>query len=259
MVNFYIERKKHTAWYYSETLGNGIELDMVLIREGEFMMGAPGTELESRNNERPQHKVNVSKFFMGKYPITQEQWQAIMSNNPSNFKGDKRPVEQVSWDEAKEFCDRLSNYTNRTYRLPTEAEWEYASRAGTKTPFHFGETITTELANYNGNYIYGVGAKGERRGETTEVGEFPANQFGLCDMHGNVWEWCEDDWHDSYRNAPNDGSAWLSEKNNRKVVRSGSWDDAPDFCRSALRDNDERGYRYDNIGFRAVCVIPETT
>ena len=259
MVNFFIERQKHTAKYYSEVLSNGIELEMVLIPEGEFMMGAPETELESRNSERPQHKVNVPTFFMGRYPITQEQWQAIMDNNPSEFKGDKRPVERVSWDDAKEFCDRLSKKTKREYRLPTEAEWEYACRAGTKTPFHYGETITTELANYDGNSVYGAGVKGLYREKTTEVGEFPANEFGLCDMHGQVWEWCEDDWHENYQNAPNDGRAWLSEASIYNVIRGGSWLNYPDVCRSAIRIDVTRDFRVNDIGFRVVCVVLRTT
>ena len=258
MVNFFIERKKHTAKYYSEALGNGIELEMVLIPEGEFVMGAPETELKSRDNERPQHKVNVPTFFMGRYPITQEQWQEIMGNNPSRFKGDKRPVEIVSWKKAQEFCARLTKLTNREYRLPSEAEWEYAARAGIKTPFHYGETITSELANYNGNYIYGAGVKGEYRRETTEVGQFSANEFGLCDMHGNVCEWCEDDWHDSYQNAPIDGRAWLSEKSSKKIVRGGSWNFNPNNCRSAYRDMIDHDNRDVDLGFRVVCVVPST-
>ncbi|MDJ0569631.1 MAG: formylglycine-generating enzyme family protein [Pleurocapsa sp. MO_192.B19] len=259
MVNFFIERQKHTARYYSETLSDDIKLEMVLIPEGEFMMGAPETELELRNSERPQHKVNVPTFFMGRYPITQEQWQAIMGNNPSEFKGDKRPVENISWEDAQEFCARLTQHTNRKYRLPTEAEWEYACRAGTKTPFHFGETITTELANYDGKYVYGAGVEGEYRGETTEVGEFPPNAFGLYDMHGNVWEWCEDNWHENYEDAPNDGSAWLSGDNSIKVVHGGSWISGPGSCRSAFRDDLTRVDRDDTFGFRVVCVAPKTT
>lgn len=138
--------------------------------------------------------------------------------DPSNFKGDKRPVEQVSWYDAVEFCDRLTAHTKRAYSLPSEAEWEYACRAGTRTPFHFGETITTDLANYRGtdneeykwSGSYGPGPKGIYREQITEVGSFGvANAFGLYDMHGNVWEWCLDDWHDNYEGAPTDGSAWL--------------------------------------------------
>ncbi len=259
MVNFFIERQKHTARYYSETLSDDIKLEMVLIPEGEFMMGAPETELESSNSERPQHLVTVPTFFMGKYPITQAQWKAIMGNNPSRFEGDKRPVESVSWEEAKEFCDRLSKKTGREYRLPTEAEWEYACRAGTTTPFHFGETISTELANYYGEAAYGEGVKGEYRGETTPLGEFPANKFGLCDMHGNVWEWCEDDWHENYEGAPNDGRAWRSESGRIKVLRGGSWLYNPPVCRSAIRFNSTRDIRLNTFGFRVACVVPRTT
>jgi formylglycine-generating enzyme required for sulfatase activity len=134
---------------------------------------------------------------MGKYEVTQAQYQAIMGNNPSNFKGEKRPVEQVSWNDAVKFCEELSKKTGRAYRLPSEAEWEYAARAGTDTPFHFGETITTDLANYNGNFTYASAPKGEYRKETTDVGIFPPNSFGLYDMCGNVWEWCLDKYHNN--------------------------------------------------------------
>ncbi len=278
MVNFFIERKKHTARYYSEALSNGIELEMVLIREGKFMMGAPETELDSRSNERPQHLVTVPTFFMGKYPVTQEQWQAVaalpqinrnLKAEPSQFKGDKLPVEQVSWEDAKEFCarlsrlalrDRLSKKTGREYRLPTEAEWEYACRAGTTTPFHFGETISAELANYYGKATYGKGVEGVDREQTTPVGYFKvANAFGLYDMHGNVFEWCEDDWHDNYENAPTDGSAWSSGDSSKKVLRGGSWHDNPHYCRSAFRVDDSREDRLSYFGVRVVCVVPRTT
>ncbi len=192
---------------------------MIEIPTGTFSMGAPGQELDSNNTERPQHKVTVPSFYMGRYPVTQAQWKFVatlpqvnkkLDPNPSGFEGDNRPVERVSWYDAVEFCDRLSRHTKRQYRLPSEAEWEYACRAGTKTPFHFGGTITTDLANYNGNETYGQGPKGVDRQKTTEVGSFGvANNFGLYDMHGNVWEWCLDDWHNDYTDAPTDGSAWL--------------------------------------------------
>ena len=160
--------------------------------------------------------------------------------------------------------------TTREYRLPTEAEWEYGCRAGTTTPFHFGETISTELANYRGTDWevegkvypgnYGRGLKGIYREQTTPVGYFKvANNFGLYDMHGNVWEWCEDDWHENYQDAPTDGSAWLSGDSSNKVVRGGSWDYNPVDCRSAYRDNDARDNRYDDVGLRVVCVAPRTT
>jgi formylglycine-generating enzyme required for sulfatase activity len=165
-------------------------------------------------------------------------------------------VEQVSWYDAVEFCDRLSNHTKEQYRLPSEAEWEYTCRAGTTTPFYCGETISTDLANYDGNYTYGGGAKGVYRKETTEVGRFGvANNFGLYDMHGNVWEWCQDDWHNDYEGAPIDGSAWLNneEDNNGKLLRGGSWHYLPEHCRSAYRFSSYLGDTYSRLGFRVVC------
>ncbi len=263
------------ADYYTEELGDGVGLEMISIPGGTFMMGSPKEELERYDDEDPQHEVTVSSFYMGRYPITQAQWKAVaelepiereLDPDPSSFEENyegidrwKRPVEQVSWEDAQEFCDRLSKKTGREYRLPTEAEWEYACRAGTTTPFHFGETISTDLANYDGNYTYGEGVKGESRGQTTPVGYFKvANAFGLSDMHGNVWEWCEDDWHEDYENAPTDGSARFSEEGNRKVIRGGSWTDNPTFSRSAYRDYDARVDRNDSLGLRVVCVAPRS-
>jgi formylglycine-generating enzyme required for sulfatase activity len=259
-----IKRYKKTAQYFTEDLGNGIELEMVLIPGGTFTMGSPKEELNSSEDERPQHQVTIKPFCFGKYPVTQAQWQAIaalpqvnleLKPNPSRFKGANRPVESVSWRDAVEFCDRLSNHTQRPYRLPSEAEWEYACRAGTTTPFHFGETITTDLANYNGNYTYGNGSKGVYREETTEVGSFKiANEFGLYDMHGNVWEWCQDDWHNNYEDVPTDGSAWISDDaKSDKLLRGGSWFDFPDYCRSASRASDDAGFGLNRDGFRVVC------
>ncbi len=209
-----ISRKKCRAQYFTEDLGNGVTLEMVAIPGGTFMMGAPKNEQGSRDDERPQHQVTVQPFFMGRYPVTQAQWRAVaalpqvnkeLDPNPSYFKGDDRPVERISWYDGLEFCARLNfriNFTaGRDYRLPSEAEWEYACRAGTTTPFYFGETITTDLANYDGNYTYGNAPKGEFRQETTTVGSFPPNAFCLYDMHGNVWEWCADTWHDNYEGA----------------------------------------------------------
>ncbi|WP_242032368.1 SUMF1/EgtB/PvdO family nonheme iron enzyme [Aphanizomenon flos-aquae] len=249
-----------------------IGLEMVAIPGGTFIMGSPPEELEHQEDESPQHSVTVQPFFMGKYQVTQAQWRFVahlpqvnkeLNPDPSNFKGDgstsltnHRPVEQVSWEDAVEFCDRLSQYTGRTYRLPSEAEWEYACRAGTTTPFHFGETITTDLVNYNGNYTYGQGSKGVYRKETTEVGSFGvANNFGLYDMHGNVWEWCQDDWHSDYEGAPIDGSAWLNneEDNNGKLLRGGSWDSLPEYCRSAFRYLSDLDDLNGHLGFRVVC------
>ncbi|WP_039962467.1 formylglycine-generating enzyme family protein, partial [Kamptonema sp. PCC 6506] len=212
----------------------------------------------------------VAPFFMGKYAVTQEQWEAVMGNNPSNFKGAKRPVELVTWYDAVAFCQKLSQKTGKKYRLPSEAEWEYACRAGTSTPFYFGETITPELVNYDGNYPYGAASKGVYRKEMTPVGSFPPNAFGLYDMHGNVWEWCADPWHNNYQGAPQDGREW-DEKNNdnryqdydllvnimndnrTRLLRGGSWLSYADPCRAAFRLFNSLDYRLYYIGFRVVC------
>jgi eukaryotic-like serine/threonine-protein kinase len=247
-------RRKLNAKYITEDLGNGVTLEMVQIPGGTFTMGSPSSEAGRSDDESPQRQVKVSGFFMGRYEVTQAQYQAIMGNNPASFKGANKPVEQVSWDDAVEFCKKISQKTGRTYRLPSEAEWEYACRAGTTTPFYFGETITTDLVNYNGTVTpYGSAPKGVYRNETTEVGKFPPNAFGLYDMHGNVYEWCQDVWNDNYSQAPTDGSARLNGNDNqRKLLRGGSWLINPGSCRSALRYSDTRGFRDDVIGFRVV-------
>jgi formylglycine-generating enzyme required for sulfatase activity len=242
------------AKFFKEDLGNGITLDMVEILGGSFNMGSPPGENGRTKSEEPQHAVNVPAFFIGKFEVTQEQYQQIMGSNPSSFKGAKRPVEQVSWNDAVDFCNKLSQKTGREYRLPSEAEWEYACRAGTTTPFHFGETITSELANYDGD-SYASAPKGKNRQETTEVRSFPPNAFGLYDMHGNVLEWCQDTWHDSYKGAPSDGSAWIDNDNQYQVLRGGSWVFNPEGCRSAYRyDFVTRDGPYNYIGFRIVCA-----
>lgn len=236
-----ISRQTHQGQYFTEQLDDHTRLEMMLIPSGTFMMGQTNSEKAELihqmgeedyqkyfADELPRHSVTVQSFFIGKYPITQAQWRIVatyptvaqeLDAAPSHFNGDNRPVEQVSWDDATEFCQRLSKRTGRTYRIPTEAEWEYACRAGTETPFHFGETLSDELANYSAQDreidgklyqgIYGRGILGQARQETTEVGLFPANQFSLYDMHGNVGEWCEDDWHSNYNGAPVDGNAWV--------------------------------------------------
>ncbi len=238
---------------FTEDLGNGVKLEMIAIPRGTFWMGSPENEAERYDNEGPQHQVTVPSFFMGKYPLTQAQYQAIIGNNPSYFKGNNRPVETVSWDDAVLFCEELSQRTGKSYRLPSEAEWEYACRAGTKTPFSFGDNITTDLVNYNGNYPYKSAPKGKYREQTTDVGTFPPNAFGLYDMHGNVWEWCEDDWHENYINAPTNGSAWNSQSVIKyKSLRGGSWSYNAGPCRAANRSWLSRGSRYDLYGFRVV-------
>ncbi len=246
-----INRSRKQAQSFQEDLGNGIFLEMVKIPGGSFLMGSPENELERSDDESPQHKVTIQQFFMGKFQVTQEQYQAIMGENPSRFKGKNKPVECVSWDNAVDFCGKISKRTGKTYRLPSEAEWEYACRAGTTTPFYFGETITTDLANYDGDYTYGSAPKGQYRKQTIDVGKFPANAFGLYDMHGNVWEWCEDSWHDNYQGAPNHGIPWLNEENKR-MLRGGSWLNYPANCRSASRNRRERVNTINYIGFRVV-------
>jgi formylglycine-generating enzyme required for sulfatase activity len=228
-------------------------LDMVYIPAGTFMMGAPDNEAGAGDDEKPQHQVTVPAFWMSKYPITQSQYKAIMGNNPSLFKGDNRPVERVNWHDAVEFCKQLTTKTGKQYRLPSEAEWEYACRAGTTTPFHFGQMLTDRLANYNATEIYNNSPAGVFRRETTEVGLFPANAFGLHDMHGNVWEWCLDHWHENYKGAPSDGNAWMTGGNaSSRLLRGGSWYSYPWSCRSANRIRYNPGYGRNSIGFRVV-------
>jgi formylglycine-generating enzyme required for sulfatase activity len=275
-ATFVIDRTPKDIQTFTESLGKGVDLTMVLIPPGKFMMGSLAGEEGHRENESPQHLVTIAQpFFMGQHPITQQQWQAVakmpkidrvLKPNPSNFKGSELPVENVSWLDAQEFCARLSIYSKHRYQLPSEAEWEYACRAGTTTPFHFGETIDAEVANYAaedekfGEIVYsgkyGRGNLGIYRKKTTLVGSFGVtNDFGLSDMHGNIWEWCEDDWHDNYENAPADGSAWIdSDKNSSGifVLRGGSWIFNPNFCRSACRVRDDTDDYHGNVGFRVV-------
>ncbi|MDJ0508175.1 MAG: formylglycine-generating enzyme family protein [Crocosphaera sp.] len=292
-----------TVYHFTEDLGVPLilPLQMIQIPRGTFIMGASKTEQGSSDDEQTQHQVTVNSFFMARYPVTQEQWQAIAKREdlrvaielerlePSDFKDDyqegeqqithwKRPVEQVSWQEAMEYCARLSKLTGKAYSLPTEAQWEYACRAGTTTPFHFGETITTDLANYDGtdeNWLgkgnYGQGPKGIYRQQTTPVDYFNApNAFGLSDMHGNVWEWCLDPWHNNYEDAPSNGQVWdqgkedlydnitknldvLLEEERTCVLRGGSWVTVPQNCRSADRSLNKRDSRGNGIGFRVMC------
>ncbi|WP_318728284.1 formylglycine-generating enzyme family protein [Roseofilum sp. Guam] len=286
-----VERRDRNQWVIRkckqefsgviEQLPEGVKLELVQIPPGTFTMGSPEDELDRYDNEGPQHKVYLSGFWMGRYAITQAQWRAIVNNiptieqelnpDPSYFKGDHRPVEKVSWKDAVEFCARLSQYTKKRYVLPSEAQWEYACRGGVITPFHFGETLTTEIANYDGDYTYGEGPEGEYREETTIVGYFKmTNEFGLYDMHGNVDEWCADPCYENYEGAPEDGLVWDKEQNDncyhfyndflvnllesdrQRIVRGGSWDIDPWGCRSAVRSSDYPGNQDFSIGLRVV-------
>jgi formylglycine-generating enzyme required for sulfatase activity len=212
--------------------------------------------------------VTLGAFFLAQTPITQAQWRVValwekverdLKPDPSNFKGANRPVEQVSWFDATEFCRRLSQRTGRSYGLPSEAQWEYACRAASTTPFHFGATLTPELANYNGNHTYGDGPKGTYRQQTTDVASFPANAWGLHDLHGNVWEWCADHWHKNYEFAPGDDQPWLipgAADYERRLLRGGAWFRRPVSCRSAFRHGVRPAFLLNGVGFRVCCLPP---
>jgi len=239
--------------------GNGVTMELVLIPAGQFIMGSASTEAKRHSDEGPQHRVRISKpFYMGKFEVTQQQYQAVMRKNLSDFKGSKNPVEQVSWHDAAAFCRKLSEKTGRTVRLPTEAQWEYACRAGSATTFHYGDRLSSDQANFDGNDTYGGVSKGVYRQKTVPVGSFQPNAFGLHDMHGNVWEWCAD-WHgeDYYANSPSTDPVGPSSGTGR-ILRGGSWCNHADYCRSATRVRYKPDDRIDHIGFRVVCVDSET-
>ena len=242
----------------SKTFTNSIGMEFVRIPAGSFMMGTKFGPKVS-DNELPQHKVTITKsFFMGKYEVTQGQLEAVMGSNPSEFKGQNRPVEKVSWDDIRRFVRRLNaKEGSRDYRLPTEAEWEYACRAGTTTPFSFGNTISANTqANYNGNYPYGGGAKGKYRKTTTAVGSFPANSFGLYDMHGNVYEWVQDIYKDTAYDDHARNDPVYEKSGSYRVSRGGSWDADAGYARCANRGYFDPDRRFSGIGFRVVAAPP---
>jgi len=264
-------RKQGECEVYTEDLGNGVRLEMVRIPGGKFRMGSPESEERRATHEGPQREVNVTEFLMGRHEVTQRVWREVAGYpkvgrelNPdlSGFKGEDRPVENVSWEEAKEFIARLNRKLGlrerEGYRLPSEAEWEYAARAGTGTPYGFGETIDATIVNYDGNYPYGKGKKGEYKKGTVAVGSLGvANGWGLYDMHGNVWEWCEDEYHSNYDGAPVDGGAWVSSAlAASRVMRGGSWGNSAVNCRSADRYWASPGNRNRDVGFRLSRTLP---
>jgi formylglycine-generating enzyme required for sulfatase activity len=224
-------------------------IDMVFVKGGTFTMGSPSSEAD-RGGDETQHQVTLSDFSIGKYEVTQKQWQSIMGSNPSNFKGDNLPVEQVSWNDVQEFIQKLNQKTGKTYRLPTEAEWEYACRTGTSTPFYTGNNLTTSQANYNGNYPYNNNPKGEYREKTMPVGSFAPNAWGLYDMHGNVWEWCSD-WYGDFSSGSQSNPQGASSGSSR-VLRGGSYYDHAQTCRAALCNNGSPDFRFYGRGFRLV-------
>ena len=230
-----------------------------MIPAGSFVMGSNDGEPDAK----PPHRVNIRSFALGRYEVTQGQWKAVMGNNPSKFSdcGDNCPVERVSWDGILQYLIKLNGMTGMKYRLASEAEWEYAARAGCSTAFNVGgqcrDKIEASEANFDGNYTYNGSAKGVYRQKTIEVGSFGANNWGLHNMHGNVWEWVEDVWHDNYAGAPTDGSAWKSGgDSSRRVLRGGAWVNYPGSLRSATRYGIAPGYRYGSFGFRLARTVP---
>jgi formylglycine-generating enzyme required for sulfatase activity len=259
-------RRDMQAPSYTEQLGGGMLLELIAIPAGTYTMGSPDLEVDRAPSEGPQHQVSVKGFLLGKFEVTQGQWRAVaalprvdvdLSPETSQVKGDMLPVGLVSWEEAREFCARLSKATGRRYRLPSEAEWEYACRGGSADPFAFGANVTPEVVNYDGNSPYGAAPLGEARGKSVDVGSLGlANRFGLFDMHGNVWEWCADSWHEDYSGAPTDGSVWVGGDESRKVLRGGSYRIFAAFCRSAARSGFRQDFRQEFAGFRVACDAP---
>ncbi|MEY3256756.1 MAG: hypothetical protein RLZZ29_1891, partial [Cyanobacteriota bacterium] len=277
-------KERRPKIYSTLNIGNGIILDMAEVPAGSFKMGMSlderktalenarkyGLKIEEEkrlDSATPIHNVIISAFEIGKNPVTNTQWQSVMGTNPSQqydskFQGKYQPVVGISWHDANEFCKRISAKTGRKIRLPTEAEWEYACRAGTTTPFHFGETITPDFVNYNGNFPYGEVLRGEDRQKTVEVDSFSPNPWGIYQMHGNVWEWCLDEWNDSYSSKPNrlknnGNESWddlvTGKENNRShILRGGSWLVSARDCRSASRNKGFANKNYGDVGFRIV-------
>ena len=274
-----IAKPDRTVQYFEEEIAEDLSIKMIIIPGGSFMMGSPEGELNSYSYEKPQHLVTVPSFAIGQFVVTQAQWKTIaqlpkvkqkLNLSPSYYSGDDRPVERVDWFEAVEFCNRLIRLTRKLYRLPSEAEWEYACRAGTTTAFNIGPTIATDFANYDGRDDirddrtipgnYGDGPKGIYRGKTTPAQTFSANNVGLFDTHGNVWEWCADDWHESYDGAPIDSSVWdASNDSGSKVIRGGSFGNSPQNCRSAIRSSDVSYNRSSDLGFRILLPFSPST
>jgi len=234
-------------------LGGGVNLELVLIPAGTFMMGSPETEADRRPDET-LHEVTISKsFYLGKYPVTQAEWQTVMGNNPSHFKGARLPVEQVSWDDAMAFCAKVKQQKSHAIRLPTEAQWEYACRAGTATPFHFGKELNGTQANCNGKYPYGTTTKGPYLKRTSAVGSYPANAWGLHDMHGNVWEWCSD-WYGEYPIIRNENPQG-PQIGVFRLLRGGSWNLYSEYCRASRRTLHFPIYRPLNVVFRVLLPL----
>ncbi len=252
-------------WFQDHPLGP----EMVVIPAGWVVMGSPAGEEGRSNDEEPQHRVTFkAPFALGRFAVTLAEFVAfaeatgyltpdmgISFRNPGFAQAARHPAVGVSWEDAAAYCLWLSRRAGKTYSLCSEAEWEYACRAGSTTPFWFGPSIFTDQANYDGNYTYGGGEQGECRRGTVPADSFEPNAWGLYQMHGNVWEWCADAWHENYRGAPDDGSIWQGGDASLRVVRGGSWNDEPSYLRSAYRDRYRPVHRLRSIGFRVVRTL----
>ncbi len=267
------ERREYGARVFAQALSERAELEMIVLPAGTFLMGSPPNEPARAPDEGPQRLVHVAAFAIGRFEVTQEEWYAVallppverdLPRTPAHFQDlpgtpTRRPIERVTWHEAREFCARLRVRTGRAYRLPSEAEWEYAARAGAQTPFAFGETLTDKVAIFNAARPYGAAPVGRTWNRTELVGalRMGVNGFGLADVHGNVWEWVEDPWHDDYADAPLDGRAWLVGGNpSLRVLRGGAWRGEPGNCRSATRGYARPADSYNHLGFRVACDLP---
>ena len=249
-----ISQTRHTAEQFTDDLGHGISLEMILIPSGIYQMGS--LPHHGYPDEQPQHLVRIKSFMLGKFLITQRQWKAVMGKLPlCRFKGDNLPVERVSWKDAQKFCQQLPKRTERNYQLPSETQWEYACRAGTSTPFSFGETLTVDVANFNGQHTFREEAPGFYFHSTNEGGKFPPNAFGIYDMHGNLWEWCADNWLDDYSSSPRDDSSYQTRDSLYRVARGGSWHEPPSLCRSAARLRVLQSDAEEVLGFRVISNI----
>lgn len=281
-----LERRPGECTRRVQALGGGVDLNLVAVPGGFFSMGSHNEG--GYADEGPLHPVLIEKFWLGQFPVTQAQWRAVMGSlPPCRFHGDDWPVETICWNEAVEFCQRLALLTGRPYTLPSEAQWEYACRAGTSTPFNLGETITTDYVNYVGDHTYRQAPVGVYRHGPTPVGSFPPNRWGLYDMHGEVWEFCADRWTDDYQGASVNGlvpvptftrprstifdriatvlgstfaepSVPHARSETYRVARGGSWHETPAHCRSAVRLKVEEHERLEFYGLRVLLPWKES-
>lgn len=250
-----VQAEDRQAFRLVETLPGGVTLPLIALPGGTFQMGS--LPRQAGGDEKPRHLVSLPPFLIAQSLVNQQQWQAVIGHlPPCRFLGPDLPVERVSWKQARAFCQALTKKTARDWRLPSEAQWEYACRAGTVTPFSTGETITTAYANYCGEHIFRNEPRGAYRHTSTPAGTYPANPFGLYDMHGNLWEFCADRWHPDYSGAPFDGTPWEQGGEDRyRVARGGSWHEPPGNCRSATRLRVAEDEEDDLLGFRIVILL----